>query len=119
MRTTLKTYLAELSRPDMEDAAKLSVRADMEAFLGRHACAILAALESLHANRPLVEAPSLSRILTDAPNVVQLKAEYRALDELHEQVKAWPEGITKATELQNVLTRKAEIAATMLTEVAA
>lgn len=119
MRTTLKTYLAELSRPDLEDAAKLAVRAEMEAFLGRHACAILDALESLYANRSISASPSLSRVITDPPSVVQLKAEYRALDELHEQVKGWPDGIAKTTELQNILTRKSEIAAAMLTEVAA
>lgn len=53
-------------------------------------------------------------ILTDSPRIAKLKAEYRKLDELHERMKFWPDDINRSTELENITTRKAEIAREIL-----
>lgn len=50
-------------------------------------------------------------MLTDSPAVVDLKAQYRRLDALHEQVKFWPDDLSRTVELANLTLRKREIAA--------
>lgn len=48
--------------------------------------------------------------LTDPPLVVELKREYRELDERHEVVKLWPDCVAREAELDRVCQAKARIA---------
>lgn len=52
-----------------------------------------------------------SRVLTDAPAVVELKREFGQLEALHERVQLWPDDLTRTIELANITRRKREIAA--------
>lgn len=66
-----------------------------------------AALEKADMQREFDKEP---RVITDAPALVDLKLEYRQLDERHEVVKAWPPSVAREAELERVCKRKAEIA---------